>query len=182
MSEPDDFLAARYALGVADLSELVAAEKRMANDEHFAARVSHYEDIFSILDRHVSPQDPPAGLWERIELAIDDDEKSPNTRNVRTNELTWEPFLPGIERKVLFVDKAAMVSGILYRVAAGASVPNHGHALIEECLVLEGEIEVDGMTIRAGELHMALPGSRHGPLSSRPGALVYIRGDLNIQP
>ncbi len=107
---------------------------------------------------------------------------APNTRTVRAADLAWEPFLPGVERKILFVDKTAMVSGVLYKVAPGASVGNHSHGMIEECLVIEGEIDIDGMTVRAGDVHLAMPGSRHGPLSSRLGALVYIRGDLLIHP
>ena len=181
MSKPDDFLAARYALGVADLSEIVTAEARLL-DPAFAARVAFFDNIFSVLDRDISAVEPPAGLWARIEGAIDDEEMAPNTRTVRAADLAWEPFLPGVERKILFVDKTAMVSGVLYKVAPGASVGNHSHGMIEECLVIEGEIDIDGMTVRAGDVHLAMPGSRHGPLSSRLGALVYIRGDLLIHP
>jgi len=182
MSQVDDFLAARYALGVADLSEIVTAEGRVSHDPAFAARVAFFDDIFSTLDRDMPAVQPPEGMWARIEGAIDDERMAPNTRTVRTADLAWEQYVPGVERKILFVDKEAMSSGVLYRVAAGASVGNHGHGIIEECLVLEGEIDVDGMIVRAGDVHLALPGSRHGPLSSRLGALVYIRGDLQIHP
>lgn len=182
MNDNDDDLAARYALGVADLPEIVAAERRMANDPDFAARVAFYDRIFRALESGIAPVEPPAGLWDRIENAIDDDRLVPGTQTVRTADLSWEPFVPGVERKILFVDKAAMTSGVLYKVAPGASVGNHGHDIIEECLVLEGEIDVDGMIIRAGDMHLAFSGVRHGPLSSRTGAVVYIRGDLQIQP
>ncbi len=182
MSEHDDFLAARYALGVADLTEIVAAESRMARDPGFASRIAFYDSVFAVFGRNSQAVAPSAELWDRIESAIEDDEKSPQTRTIRTAEIAWEPFVPGVERKVLFVDKEAMSSGVLYKVAPGASVGNHGHGIIEECLVIEGAIEVEGLTIRAGDVHLAFPGSRHGPLSSRDGALVYIRGDLMIHP
>ena len=182
MNDTDDDLAARYALGVADLPEIVAVENRLATDPDLAARVAFYDHIFKILDDRVPPVEPPASLWERIDNAIEDDRRAPGTQTIRTSDLSWEPFVPGVERKILFVDKAAMTSGVLYKVAPGASVGNHGHGIIEECLVLEGEIDVDGMTIRAGDMHLAFSGARHGPLSSRTGALVYIRGDLQIQP
>ncbi len=182
MDLTDDLMAARYALGVADLDEIVAAEARLDADPAFAARVAFYDNRFFYLADRAAVADVPPGLWDRIEQAIDDDALSPSTRTVRGQALAWEPFLPGIERKILFADKAAASSGVLYRVAPGAQVGSHCHAIIEECLVLEGEIEVDGITIRAGDLHMAFAGERHSALSSPRGAVVYIRGDLQIQP
>ncbi|ESQ90305.1 hypothetical protein ABAC460_09120 [Asticcacaulis sp. AC460] len=185
MSEHDDisdsYLAARYALGIASLAEIVSAEARIDADAEFAAEVGRYDLVFSGLEPGVAPIAPPADLWDRIESAIDDQDRSPHTRTIRTAELAWEAFIPGIDRKIVFVDKAAATSGVLYRLAPGASVGNHGHGVIEECLVLEGEIEIDGVPIRAGDMHMAFPEARHGLLSSRHGALVYLRGDLQIQ-
>lgn len=180
MDPHDDLLAARYALGVADLAEIVAVESRMDADAAFAARVDFYDNRFFALAGHDDAVAPPPAIWDRIARAIDDDERSPRTRTVRGAELAWEPFLPGIERKILFADKAAATSGVLYRIAPGARVIDHCHGIIEECLVLEGEIEVDGITVRAGDMHMAFSGVRHGPLTSPRGAMVYIRGDLQI--
>ena len=181
MSDYDDFLAARDALGVADLTEVTTAEIRLESDPAFAAKVSHYDILFYGLEGDIEPVTPPASLWDRIDEAVDHVEISPGTQTVRTEALAWEPFVPGVERKILRADKATATSLVLYKVAAGASVGNHGHCVIEECLVLEGEIEVDGITVRAGDMHLAFPSQRHGPLFSRTGALVYIRGDLQIQ-
>ncbi|MDV6331150.1 cupin domain-containing protein [Asticcacaulis sp. 201] len=181
MSEPDDFLAVRYALGVADLIEVTTAELRLDGDPDFASKVAFYDEIFTRLDMTLLPMAPSSSVWARIEQSITDIETAPETDTVRGSNMAWEPFIPGVERKILFVDKATATSGVLYKVAAGASVDNHGHALIEECLVIEGEIDIAGVIIRPGDLHVALPGSRHGPLFSRHGAVVYIRGDLQIQ-
>ncbi len=182
MREHDDLLAARYALGVADAAEIVTVTGRMASDAPFAGRIAFFENVFSILDRDVTPVAPPPGLWDRIERAIDDHDLSPDTLTLRTAELGWAPYAPGIERKVLHIDSEKGESIALYRLQPGAVVPNHSHHLPEECLVLEGEIEVDGVTVRAGDLHLAFPASRHGPLTSRTGAVVYLRGDLDMQP
>lgn len=182
MSEREDFLAMRYALGVADLKEITVAETRLEHDPEFAAAVAQFEAHFFGMDGTVTPMAPTGSVWERIEDAIDETIKSGGTQTIRAQDLAWEPFLPGVDRKVLRIDKAAASSQILYRVAPGAEVGNHSHAIIEECLVLEGEIEVDGIIVRAGDMHLAFPGERHGPLYSRNGAVVYIRGDLQIQP
>ena len=181
MSTADDSLAARYALGVADLSEIVAAEARLESDRHFAAEVARYDAIFAAFYDEAAVETPSAGVWDRIEAAIDDSQKSPQTRTLRTEGLAWEPFAPGIDRKLLYVDKAAATQISLFRLSPGSGVMGHSHALMEECLVVEGEIEVDGITIRKGDLHLALPGSRHGPLTSRTGAVLYVRADLEFR-
>lgn len=182
MNDSDDLLAMRYAFGVADFTEIASVEQRMPGDKALASRVGDYEQIFAGLERPGAGVTPPPSVWDRIDQAIDDLEQSPQTRTMRATSLSWEDFLPGVERKILFADTASAISGVLYRVAPGTVVPSHGHAVIEECLVLEGEIEIDGVTIRAGDLHMAFAGTRHSPLSSPRGALVYIRGDLQFQP
>lgn len=182
MIDTDDFLAMRYACGVADLAEIAAVESRMDSDSAFAALIARFDQLFSGLEAGQTEVAPPEGLWARIEVAIDDLEKVPGTHTVRTQAMAWEPFLPGVERKILFADKTGASSLVLYKVAAGASVGNHSHGITEECLVLEGELEIDGITLRPGDLHMAFPHERHGPLYSRTGALVYIRGDLQIHP
>jgi anti-sigma factor ChrR (cupin superfamily) len=182
MSDYDDFLAARYALGVADLSEIVTAESRLEIDPTFGEKVSQFDLLFYGLERDIDPIAPSEGLWDRIEVAIDDLEKSPGTETVRADAIAWEPFLPAVERRILKVDIATATSLVLYKLAPGASVGSHGHCVIEECLVLEGEIEVDGLIVSAGDLHMAFPNERHGPITSRTGALLYIRGDALIQP
>lgn len=182
MAETDDWLAARYALGVADLSEIVIAETRIESDPGFAAQVARYDILFAGLVSKPAPIDASDALWDRIERAIDDVDRSPATQTVRPKELGWEPYIPGIERKLLYVNKAEGMHIVLYKVAPGTEVIEHTHIITEECLVLEGQIEVDGVVVKAGELHLGFPGIRHGPLTSQTGALLYIRGDLSFHP
>lgn len=186
MYDPDlkayeDMLAARYALGVAGAEEIMIAERRMASEDAFVDRVARYDALFSELDCSVEAIAPPAGLWDRIDQAVDDFEKSPLTQTVRPATLGWEPFADGIQRKLLHTDAEAGVQIVLYKVAPGTSFGAHGHLINEECLVLDGEIEVDGVVARPGDLHIAFADTRHGVLTSRTGALLYIRADLQMQ-
>jgi hypothetical protein len=45
-------------------------------------------------------------------------------------------------------------------------------------VVLEGETEVAGVTVRAGDFHLAPRGFRHTEIRTRGGAIVYIRNAL----
>ena len=53
------------------------------------------------------------------------------------------------------------------------------HADDEECLVLEGEVSVGDLRLRAGDFHVAARGSQHPRLESRPGALLLLSHALH---
>jgi len=181
LKEYQDMLAARYALGVASAEEIAIAEQRIARENAFADSVARYDALFSELDCGIEEVAPPSRVWDRIAQAVDDFEKSPATQTVRPSALGWEPFAPGIGRKLLHTDSDAGVQIVLYKVASGTSFGAHNHLIAEECLVLDGEIEVDGVVARSGDLHIAFANTRHGVLTSRTGAILYVRADLHMQ-
>ena len=182
LEENGDALAARYALGVASAAEIAVAENRLATDDAFIECVASYDALFSELDNETTGTPLPKGLWSRIDASVGDFEKSPFTRTVRPAVQAWEPFAPGIKRKLVHTDGKAGAQIVLYKVEPGTQFASHGHLIAEECLVLEGEIEIDGITVLAGDVHIAFAHTRHGVLTSRTGALLYVRGDLQIQP
>ena len=85
----------------------------------------------------------------------------------------WKRFAPGIERKVLF--REAGTFAFLLRLEAGAAIPQHEHAHHEECLVLEGAVEIDGTMVRAGDFHFAPQGVRHLPIRAHVPSVLYLR-------
>ena len=101
------------------------------------------------------------------------------TRTVRAGEGGWKPFLPLIEVKVLYRDVERGHQTALYRMQPGAAFPPHAHADDEECLVLEGEVSVGDLCLRAGDFHIAARGSEHPRLESRPGALLLLSHALH---
>ena len=111
-----------------------------------------------ILDRLLSRTTPAATL---------------RTITVAADATPWQPFAPGIERKVLF--QQAGTFAFLLRLKAGAVIPAHEHASHEECLVLAGEVEIDGRVVRRDDFHFAPQGVRHTPIRARSAALLYLR-------
>jgi anti-sigma factor ChrR (cupin superfamily) len=121
---------------------------------------------------------PSPKVWDRISARIDQlDAERPNL-TVPAGDGVWEFSSPGVLRKLLHVDAAAGWQAFLVKVEPGGRVPPHAHALLEECLVLEGEFEIEGETIRKGDLHLAFAGRDHSEIVSRTGALLYIRSAL----
>lgn len=84
----------------------------------------------------------------------------------------WRPLVPGIRVKPLSRSQRAF----LLDISAGASLPVHRHREDEECVVLRGEVRMREIRVQAGDYHLAPATSRHAPLSSPEGALIYLRG------
>ena len=121
---------------------------------------------------------PSAAVWDRISARVDHLEASRATLTVAQEQGVWENISPGVYQKLLHVDAAAGWRSLLVRVEPGGGVAPHGHPMLEECLVLEGEFEIEGQTVRKGDLHLGFPGHDHAALVSRTGALLYIRGAI----
>ena len=127
--------------------------------------------------RRLPEVEPRASMWEAIEAALDA-AGPPATVTVRKQEGEWRMLGPGLEIKVLMVDRDAGFQSFLLRLAPGCQLPPHDHGSLEECLLLEGDMLIGDRAYAAGDYHAALPGSRHAPISTRNGGLVFIRGQL----
>lgn len=93
----------------------------------------------------------------------------------RLTEGDWQTLLPGIMVKTLRRDTLSQTT--LWRVQPGATVPGHVHSHEEECLILEGSIQHDGVEYFPGDFLLAHPGERHRVFESPRGALFMIRGE-----
>jgi anti-sigma factor ChrR (cupin superfamily) len=92
---------------------------------------------------------------------------------VRASEGRWVQLAPGVQSKTLHDD--GTTRSFLLRLEPGARLPSHGHAAEEACVVLEGSAQLGDIEVRAGDFHLALPGSFHGEVTSRTGALLFLR-------
>lgn len=98
---------------------------------------------------------------------------------VRDAQAGWPAFAPGIRRRVLW--QHAGQAALLYRVDAGASVPQHHHGHDEECLMLQGELFLDDRLLRAGDYQLAPAGSGHRVTETDTGGVLYAHGDLELR-
>ncbi len=92
---------------------------------------------------------------------------------VRGDEGDWIEIAPQVHSKLLHDD--GHVRSFLLRLAPGARLPAHGHSSEETCLVLEGSAHLGEFEVRAGDFHLAHEGSVHGDITSRSGALLFVR-------
>ena len=131
----------------------------------------------SIRDRELSAE-RKASIKARIQARLQAPAPE-GTLTLRTGDGRWLPVAPGIEIKILHLDRQQKTQTSLWRLAPGAVLAEHHHRSDEECLVLEGEVHLGDHYVRAGDYHLAKAGYTHPPLETTSGALVLIRGEMH---
>lgn len=133
-------------------------------------------DILTMLAAATPPAELPEGTAARVREALFRrvHDAPADYLFVHAHEGEWVTLFKGVELKLLH-EKAGTRSYLL-RLAAGARLPRHQHALDEESLILEGDLTIDGVLCRAGDYHFAPRGKPHGRLVSEHGCLVFVRG------
>lgn len=175
--EEDDILAAEYALGLLEAADEAHAQRLEARDDAFAAKVAAWSGRFDVLDS-VHPVAPPDDLWARIDGAIGEAATAPGTRTLRRSAGVWEQIAPGIEQRLLFVDRAAGTQSYYIRMAAGAVLPAHRHRRVEECVVVSGWLRIGEFEVGPGDFHLAGVSNTHPAITAIEPSLFYIHGGL----
>jgi len=95
------------------------------------------------------------------------------SRFVDVDALPWESGAhPGIETKILIVDRTSGLLTMLLRMAPGAILPDHEHVLIEQTYVLQGSLVCGEGECRAGQFVWRPAGSRHAAWAGPEGGLM----------
>lgn len=85
----------------------------------------------------------------------------------------WAEMAEGVARKELWSDGA--LSSRFCRLQPGARLPGHFHERDEECFMLQGELFLGDILLRAGDYQLAPAGSRHGEIYTDVGATLFVR-------
>jgi len=178
-----DLLAGEYVLGTMDSEAREHFAAQLEQDASLQAAVEAWQRRLAGLDAGAKPVDPPAGLWDRIEAALDQAPASASPTQgalltIHAGDGDWVSLVDGVEKKVLHVDHEAGFECYLLKLAPGARLPAHQHKMVEECIMLEGESWVGDLRLTAGDFHLALPNSSHPEIYSETGSIAYIRGAI----
>ncbi|MGQ0656533.1 MAG: cupin domain-containing protein [Chromatiales bacterium] len=130
--------------------------------------------VFTAWAEALSPLQPHPSLRQRVLARARADSL---VRTVRAED-GWVELLPGVQIKMLYRDTAGGTKSFLARLQPGTMLPAHEHGLVEECYVIEGEIIMGDIVIRAGDYHLAMKGARHEATTTSKGAVLYMRAAL----
>ena len=93
----------------------------------------------------------------------------------RSREMDWQSGqLPGLFLKVLFNDTRRGYSTALVRMTAGTHYPSHRHAGVEELYLLEGDLNVNELSMEPGDYCRGEEGSIHGEIYTNRGCLFMV--------
>jgi quercetin dioxygenase-like cupin family protein len=92
----------------------------------------------------------------------------------------WVVASEFVHFRMLRVDEAAGTAEMLVRLLPGVVVPEHSHAKEEQMVILEGECHVGEHLLRQGDVHVAPAGTRHAPITTRSGVLLFLRSEFPL--
>ncbi len=177
---------ALYALGTMSAAERAEFEAHLAADtgaiapddieEHLRTMAELAEEIASVMPA------PRRAVKDAIMAAIDASEPAvpdPKQIVVRANQGEWIELMPGISVKVLFYNEELQRTTLLVRLQPGAAYPMHRHVGVEECLVLEGDLHVNGTILYPGDYAASLSEKIHRDTHSDGGCLLLINSPLD---
>ncbi|HWT01697.1 MAG TPA: cupin domain-containing protein [Pyrinomonadaceae bacterium] len=179
--------ASLYALGALSQHEARAFEEHLAEGcEACEDELRSFEGVTEALAFASTAVAPPAGAREKLlgQLAQNGSARKPARTSavegarqfltVREDEGTWQQMFDGIQVKRLFVDRGRGTVTSLYKFEPGAQIPPHPHSGVEECYVLEGDLEANGEVLGSGDYTCAPAGSFHPTVRTQGGALALI--------
>lgn len=196
--------AALYSLGALPPDEAAAFEAHLREGcEVCRAEVRSFEAVARSL-LHTAPAAAPrhdlkAELLQRIaherETGVAKDSSGPTPQvwkdwqaaglnpdwfTLRYNEGKWEGTgYDGVSVRRLFVDRARGSVTMLVRMDPGTSYPSHRHGGPEECYVLEGDLHVGEIVMRAGDYQRVEAESIHGVQWTESGCTLFIISSLD---
>jgi quercetin dioxygenase-like cupin family protein len=136
--------------------------------------------LVGMLAAAIEPVAPPpsvkAALFARLAAPPTD---GPRFRFATDGAFAPTPF-PGMTIRMLNLDPARKQFSAMIRLEPGAVYPSHAHDGPEECVVLEGELLVGGVRMKAGDYQRAEPGTAHADQWSDTGALLYVTGPASL--
>lgn len=138
-------------------------------------------DLEALLEALATSDEPPSpSLRMRVLARVARLRLPPEILTVRHLDSDWQPFLPGVQSRTLHDDGTTRTW--LARVEPETYIPAHTHEQDEECLVLEGSVVLNDVTLGAGDYQIARAGSRHDLVYSATGCLALMRSASACTP
>ena len=165
MADDDDDAAFAQALGL--------DARDSATDAVHKARAGWEQQLAPLADL-LEPVTPSNDLFARIAAKAALETPLAGIHVARSNSGVWKAYADGIEVKTLWRSRQSRRSTYLLRMHPGAVMPMHDHKGDEETLVLEGDMQVNGVEFGPGDFQVAFAGTRHALITTRGGCVCLI--------
>ena len=171
---PEDIqaLALADAIGALDPDERRDLEARLAAlPLDVRAEVAHLYDASVEIASSAIGETPSPGVRDALLTRI----AAPSNHTITAADGAWvETPVPGVQMKILAIDRARDRVTMLLKGEPGARYPAHRHSGPEECYVISGSLIVEGQVLRAGDFHHAEGESDHAEAWTDEGMEVLL--------
>lgn len=164
-------MAAEHVLLLLDPEERDAATRRAGEDPAYRAALDAWSSRLLPLLEPRAPVAPPASVWAAIQRRTG---ISPERAAPRRDQGVWLDLAPGSRMKLLYVNPVTNERSALLRMEPGSVFPAHDHDQIEECFVVEGQIEIRGAFYGPGDFVVAGADTTHDAIPSAQGCLLML--------
>jgi anti-sigma factor ChrR (cupin superfamily) len=170
----DNERASEYVIGTLDAQERERTLARIIEDRAFAERVQGWENRLAPLALGAEAELPPSAL-ERIEVRIDQSGiELPGTLTKRAGSGDWIDAAPGLKIKELNRIVAQNRMTFMAWLQPGAEYVDHDHDQDEEIYMIEGDLIIGEVVLKAGDFHVARAGRHHPVHRTRTGCICII--------
>lgn len=180
-------LAALHAAGALPPEEARDFEEHVRGCKACERQLRSFRELAALLPEGLPGQRPPVRVRQELLAAVREEPQGPQVWRfwrsspaadlhvVRRDEGRWEPVgLPGVWVKQLYADPERDSVTMLIRMEPGSQYPPHRHGGPEQCLVLEGDLRVGDLVLRAGDFQCAPFRSTHEVSRTENGCLLLI--------
>ena len=171
---PDDIqaLALADAIGALDPDERRDLEARLAAlPPTVRAEVAHLYDASLEIAASASGEEPSPRVRDALLARV----AAPSNHTISSTDGAWvETAVPGVQVKILAIDRVRDQVTMLIKGEPGARYPAHRHSGPEECYVLSGSVNIEGQVLRAGDFHHAEGDSDHGEIWTDEGMELLV--------
>jgi len=159
----EDSRALDYVFGSLSEAEEKEFTQATKNNAVLAEQVQVYSDALGTIaeESALAMPSPRRAMKDKIMAAIlnENNSASPEASSIlqepsviRAGEEGWqESGMPGIMMKVLSRDAATGKLIVLARLEPGAHYPKHRHVGVEDCYVIEGDLNVNDISLLGGD-------------------------------
>lgn len=170
----DDERASAYVLGTLDDTDREGCRLRAIEDANFAGLISAWENRLAPLALQGEAA-VPGGLLAGIEARIDrSGVELPGTITLRAGTGEWIEVSPGLKIKMMHRVEALNRETFMAWLQPGAEYSDHDHDQDEEIYMIEGDLDIGGVVLKAGDFHIARAGRHHPVHRTKTGCLCLI--------
>jgi anti-sigma factor ChrR (cupin superfamily) len=187
-------VAALYALGALSQHEARSFEEHL--DEGCAecsAELESFAGTVRALGFSAPSEQPPARVRAELLARLDKFHAGQTEATMRTSDTKkiesvlasdgeWHELQNGVSLKRLYLNKATGIATSLVRMQAGTALPIHQHLGVEQFFVIEGDCNVAGQKLGAGDYHRAEAGTIHETTYTVDGTLLLLIAPEHYKP